>query len=263
MQRVALLIVGLCLALAPAARADQWSKTFTVSGKPELRVETTDASITVDTWDRNTIEATVTTEHYKIGDGGIKIYDHQIGDSVELEVRFPHEFMVLGFGSRRVEIQVHMPRQGRVTLHTGDGSIRLSDLKGEADLQSGDGHLEIQGMDGVLRSHTGDGNMNAAGRFDGLELTTGDGRIEARALPGSTANSLWNLHTGDGSVSLALPDNFAADLDLHTGDGHITLDMPVSVEGKIGENNIRGKLNGGGNPVTIRTGDGSIRVSKL
>lgn len=263
MQRVALLIVGLCLALAPAARADQWSKTFTVTGKPELQVETSDASITVDTWDRNTIEATVTTEHYKIGEGGIKVYDHQIGDSVELEVRFPHEFVGFGFGSRRVAIQVHMPRQGQVTLHTGDGFIRLSDLKGQAELQSGDGQQEIQGMDGMLRSHTGDGHITAAGRFDGLELTTGDGRIEVRALPGSTASSLWNLHTGDGSVSLALPDNFAADLNLHTGDGHITLDLPLSLEGKIGENNIRGKLNGGGNPVRIQTGDGSIRVSKL
>jgi DUF4097 and DUF4098 domain-containing protein YvlB len=263
MQRCALLLATLCLALAPFARADQWSKTFTVTGKPELQVETTDASITVDTWDRNTIEATVTTERYKIGEGGIKVYDHQIGNSVELEVRFPHEFLAVEIGSRRVAIQVHMPRQGQVTLHTGDGLIRLSDLKGQAELQSGDGHLEIQGMDGVLRAHSGDGNLSAAGRFDGLQLTTGDGRIDARALPGSTANSLWNLHSGDGSVSLALPDNFAADLDLHTGDGHITLDLPVSVEGKIGENNIHGKLNGGGNPVTIHTGDGSIRVSRL
>jgi DUF4097 and DUF4098 domain-containing protein YvlB len=263
MQRVALSILGLCLALAPAARADQWSKTFTITGKPELRVETTDADITVDTWDRNTIEATVTTERQKIGEGGIKVYDHQIGDSVELEVRFPHEFMVFGFGSGRVAIQIHMPRQGRVTLHTGDGAIRLSDLKGEAEVQSGDGREDIQGMDGVLRARSGDGHISAAGRFDGLELTTGDGAIDAHAQPGSTAGSIWNLHTGDGSVSLALPDNFAANLDLHTGDGHITLDMPVSVEGKIGENNIRGKLNGGGNPVTIRTGDGSIRVSKL
>jgi hypothetical protein len=263
MQRIALLALGLCLALAPAARADQWSKTFTITGKPELRVETSDANITVDTWDRNTIEATVTTDRYKIGEGGIRIYDHQTGDSVELEVRFPHAITFFGLNHGRVNIQVHMPRQGRVNLHTGDGSIRLSDLKGEAELETGDGQQEIQGVDGTLRAHTGDGHISAAGRFDGLQLTTGDGRIDARALAGSTAGSSWTLHTGDGSVVLELPENFAADLNLHTGDGHITLELPVAVEGRIGGNTIRGKLNGGGNPVTVRTGDGSIRLGKL
>jgi DUF4097 and DUF4098 domain-containing protein YvlB len=95
-----------------------------------------------------------------------------------------------------------------------------------------------------------------------LEIGTGDGRVEARALPGSTALSGWDLHAGDGSVTLQLPDNFAADVDLHTGDGHITLDMPIAVEGQLDKKDIHGKLNGGGNRLTIHTGDGSIRLEK-
>ena len=67
---------------------------------------------------------------------------------------------------------------------------------------------------------------------------------------------------GMAAVTLQLPESFAADIDLHTGDGHISLDMPVSVEGGLGSNNIRGKLNGGGNLLTIHTGDGSIRLEK-
>jgi len=51
-------------------------------------------------------------------------------------------------------------------------------------------------------------------------------------------------------------------VDLHTGDGHISLDMPVTVEGRLGGNNIHGKLNGGGNLLTIPTGDGSIKLQK-
>ena len=38
MKRIILTIMGLCLAVAPAVRAEQWSKTYTVTGKPELRV---------------------------------------------------------------------------------------------------------------------------------------------------------------------------------------------------------------------------------
>jgi DUF4097 and DUF4098 domain-containing protein YvlB len=130
-------------------------------------------------------------------------------------------------------------------------------------LQSGDGHLEIDEVDGTLRAHTGDGYIRVSGRFDGLDATTGDGRIEARALPGSTMGSSWMLHTGDGSVALQLPQRFAADVDLHTGDGHITLDLPLTVEGKLGATEIHGKLNGGGNLLTIHTGDGSIHLEKL
>jgi hypothetical protein len=53
-----------------------------------------------------------------------------------------------------------------------------------------------------------------------------------------------------------------ADLDLHTGDGHITLDLPITVQGQVGDKNIRGKLNAGGNSLRIHTGDGSIRLEK-
>jgi len=262
MQRLALLIVGLGIAFAPLARAEEWSKTFTITGKPDLRVETSDANIRVDTWDENKIEARVTTERYKIGEGGIKIYDHQTGDSVQLEVRFPHHNFVVQVGTHRVDIEIHMPREGRVNLRTGDGHIRLGNFKGNMELESSDGHQDIDSVDGALRAHAGDGHIRAAGRFDALQISTGDGRIEAHALAGSTMGSSWDLHAGDGSVTLQSPANFAADVDLHTGDGHITLELPVTVEGQLGKKNIHGKLNGGGNVLTIRTGDGSIRLEK-
>jgi len=264
MKHCALVLLGICLAVGPLAHADEWSKTYTITGKPDLRVETSDANIRVDTWDQNTIEARVTSERYKIGEHGLKIEEHQSGDSVELNLHFPHDVHMFTFNVHgyRVEIEIHMPREGRVNLHTGDGSITLAHFKGDMDLQTGDGHQEIDSVDGTLRARSGDGHITAAGRFDVLELGTGDGRIEARALSGSVMTSIWTLHTGDGSVNLELPATFAADLDLHTSDGHVTVDIPVSVEGRLGNKNIRGKINGGGNLLTVRTGDGSIRLQK-
>jgi hypothetical protein len=264
MQRFVLVLIGVCLAVAPSACADEWSKTYTISGKPDLRVETSDANIHVDTWDQNTIEARVTSEKYKIGEHGLKIEEHQSGDSVELTVRFPRDVHMFSFNVRsyRVDVEIHMPREGRLSLHTGDGSIALAHFKGEMELQTGDGHQEIDSVDGTLRARAGDGHITAAGRFDMLELGTGDGRIEARALPGSTMTSSWTVRTGDGSVNLKLPANFAADVDLHTSDGHVTVDMPVAVEGRLGNKNIHGKINGGGNLLTVRTGDGSIQLEK-
>jgi hypothetical protein len=263
MNRMSLLILALAVASALPARADDWSKTFNLTGKPDLRVETSDANIRVETWDQNTIEARVTTARYKIGEDGIKIVEHQTGDVVQLEVRYPHSHgLTIDWGQRRVDIDIHMPREGKVNLRTSDGKIEIGGFKGEMDLHSGDGSEILDAVDGKLRATTGDGHIRASGRFDELDLKTGDGHVDVRAAAGSSLNASWRLETGDGNVTLEIPGDMAADVDLHTGDGHIDVDMPVTTEGKIRENEVHGKVNGGGNLMTIHTGDGSIRLRK-
>src|SRR5579864_2480901 len=109
MKRIALAILAFCFATGLQARADEWSKTYSLTGKPDLRVETSDANIHVTTWDQNTIAAKVTTTRYKIGEGGIRVEEHQNGDSVEIEVRFPHHGFNIGWSQSRVDIDIHLP----------------------------------------------------------------------------------------------------------------------------------------------------------
>ena len=100
-------------------------------------------------------------------------------------------------------------------------------------------------------------------RFDGLNLHSGDGNIDAEVQPRSRMGTGWTMHSGDGNVTLRLPDCFAADLDAHTGDGHITVDLPLTSTGTKQENALNGKLNGGGQTLTIHTGDGSIHLQRI
>lgn len=254
-----------CLAVAlllTAAHADDWSKTYDVSRTPQLRVDTSDASIRLDTWDQNKIEVHVSTSGWKIGEGGIKIVERQVGDSVDVEVRFPNRHVYIDWGHHRVEIAVRMPREGKAALRTGDGHIVANGLKGDLELNSGDGRIEVDGADGSLRAHTGDGSMRIAGRFDSIDVSSGDGRVSLAARNGSRVDRTWEVRTSDGSVDLELPGDLAADLDLHTGDGNITINVPVTVEGKVDRQDVRGKINGGGNRLIVHTGDGSIRLDK-
>jgi len=262
MKRIALGVLLLVLVVVLPASADEWSKTYNISGKPELRVETSDANIRVTAWDQNTIEAKVITTRYKIGEGGIRVEEHQTGDAVEIEVRYPHHNFNIEWGNHRVDIIIQVPHEGKVNLRTGDGTIELAGFKGEMDLHSGDGSENLDNVDGRLRANTSDGHIRASGRFDQLDLKTGDGHLDVRAASGSTLTSSWRLETGDGNVTLEVPSELAADVDLHTGDGHIDLDLPVSTTGQIRENEVRGKLNGGGSLLTIHTGDGSIHLRK-
>ncbi|MGC2450956.1 MAG: DUF4097 family beta strand repeat-containing protein [Candidatus Sulfotelmatobacter sp.] len=260
--RVFMAVFILCLVAALPARADEWSKTYTLNGRPDLRIETSDANIRVTTWDQNTIEAKVITSRYKIGEGGIRIDERQNGNTVEIEVKYPHHNFNFEWGSHKVDVVIQMPREGAVNLRTGDGNIELASLKGEMDMHTGDGSVILDAVDGKLHASTGDGHIQASGRFDELDLKTGDGHVDVRATGGSALTNGWRLETGDGSVSLEVPHDLAADVDLHTSDGHIDLDMPVAAEGKLRQNEIHGKLNGGGSLLTIRTGDGSIHLKK-
>jgi DUF4097 and DUF4098 domain-containing protein YvlB len=261
-----LLQVSLAGALLNGALwADDWSKKFTVSGRPDLRVDANDGSVTIRTWDRKEIEARVTTIGWKIAPGEVTVVDHQTGDRVELEVRIPHRGFTVNFGinHRSVRVELEVPRDLRSDIHTGDGSITVDGLHGETRLSTGDGHIEADRLDGTLDAQTGDGRLRARGRFDLLNLHTGDGSIEAEIENGSKISSEWRVRTGDGHVTLRLPASFSADIDVHTGDGHIESDLPVTISGFKRDNELRGKLNAGGPPLVVRTNDGSIRLERL
>jgi hypothetical protein len=105
--------------------------------------------------------------------------------------------------------------------------------------------------------------MNVRGRFDVLDLHTGDGGIDAEVEPGSKVEAAWSLRSGDGGITLRLPEGLGADLDARTGDGHIVLDKPVTVTGTVSPSAVRGKLGAGGPPLRVETGDGSIRLLGL
>ena len=246
------------------AYADDWSKTYDLTAKPELRVETHDANVRIEAWDQNKIEAHVTTHGWHIGNGGLEIVEHQQGNAVDIELRQPHRaHFSIGIETRHTELEIRMPRTARVNVHTGDGDVSVKGVQGELDFATGDGRLALEDVDGTLRAHTSDGSVHVSGRFDVLELRTSDGRVEVEARPGSQLREAWDLRSSDGSVSLRIPGDLAADLELHTSDGSITTNIPIVVEGSFGRHDIHGKMNGGGKRLSVHTSDGSVTLDKF
>jgi hypothetical protein len=287
-------------AFAPGARAQQdYAKTFTVAGRAQVRVDTNDGAVRVLTsGDSKQVEFHVFYQGYQM-DKDLRVDARQNGDSVELTAHIAgHWGISWGHNSRTLRIEVHMPKNadlqvqtgdgsvetqelagnlhvhtgdgsvkarsvtGSVDIFTGDGSITVEGAKGDIRLRTGDGHIEARGLDGTLEATSGDGHITIAGRFDGLTIKTGDGGIDAQALPGSLLKAGWTVHTGDGSVDFAIPGDLQANIDASTHDGHISLGIPVTVDGTFSSSQIHGKMNGGGQSLTISTGDGSIRLSK-
>ena len=117
-------------------------------------------------------------------------------------------------------------------------------------------------LDGKVDAYSGDGHITLDGRMDALNVKTGDGSIDAHIRPGSKIDSGWSIRTGDGSVDVVLPSELQANIEASTNDGHISMGIPLMVEGTFSNSQIHGKMNGGGQPIVIHTGDGSIRLGK-
>jgi DUF4097 and DUF4098 domain-containing protein YvlB len=236
--------------------------------------------VRVSTGDVKQVEIRVEYTGYKL-DRDLRVTTSQNGDSVEVTAKTGSDWgMHFGVGHRNLRLEVHMPKDadldvntgdgsveadsinGNLNVRTGDGHITVQGAKGNIQLRTGDGHIEGNGLDGRADITTGDGHVNIEGRFDSLNIRTGDGSVTARAGKGSTVAAPWNIHTGDGSVDLELPGEMQANLDASTHDGRISLGIPVMVEGTFSSTKIFGKMNGGGQPIVVRTGDGSIRLNK-
>jgi len=147
--------------------------------------------------------------------------------------------------------------RGSVYARTGSGSIRAVGIAGGFDGQTGSGHLTLeQTSSGSVRAGTGSGGLELRNVKGSLQAQAGSGdvRVDGEATGG------WVVHTGSGSVDLRLPPNASFDLNAHTGSGSIDLSHPVTVEGSIGRKEVRGKVGGGGVPIEVQTGSGSIRI---
>jgi len=284
-KRVTARSAGICVALLSAAafanavHAEEYAKSYSVSNRANVRVDTNDGSVSITTGDTKQVEFRVEYQGYELNKN-LTIESHQQGDEVELSARIPHGWHFSLGTIRKLHIEVRMPKAGDLQVKTGDGTIKAGGLSGNIDLNSGDGNLTVNSLMGVVRLRTGDGSIEGSdldgscdavtgdghirltGRFDVLRAKSGDGRIDVGALHGSKLDSVWSIGSGDGSIDVALSNDLPVEIDASTGDGQISSDIPITVEGIISKSRVRGKMNGGGRTLTIHTGDGSIHLKQ-
>jgi hypothetical protein len=274
---MALLATGL---FAATVHADDYTKTYTISNRANVRIDTDDGSVNVSTGDTKQVEFRVEYQGYELHKS-LEIESNQHGDEVELTARIPRGWHFSMGTNRRLHIEVRMPKDADLQVRTGDGSIKANNVTGTIDLHSGDGALTVSALKGAIRLHTGDGSIDAsdldgkcdatsgdgrirlAGRFDILSARSGDGSVGVEALRGSKLDSGWSIASGDGSIDVAVPADLPANIEASSGQGHITSDIPITMEGVMSKSKIRGKMNGGGSTLSIHTGDGSIHLKPV
>ncbi len=243
-------------------------KHFAVSGKPDIALTTFDGAIEIRPWDKADVQVVVEKRGRDKDDvAGLEVKSEQHGDRIEISVSEPrrnHTGFNFRFNNRSAKLIVSMPAASDVSARSGDGSIDIERVAGRVQLRSGDGSIRGRMLGGDVEANTGDGSITLDGKLTSVRVHTGDGRVTIHAEPGSSPGADWDIVTGDGSVTLEVPDGFGAELDAHTGDGGIHMrDLTLSnVTGTIGKNSLRGRLGDGGRAVRVRTGDGSITLKR-
>lgn len=262
-------------------------KRFTVGAEStaELRLQTFDGSVEVRTWDRPEVLVYVDKrgEHAKVLQR-IEVLAEQKGDVITVEARDSNKSRFVGIGfsiapsakivatvPRRTNLIVRTPDgsivvervEGRVELHSGDGSIRVAETAGELLAETGDGSIELDDVRGNVEARTNDGTIRLSGMPSRVRARSGDGSIVMRIRTGTTMSDDWMVATDDGTIAVELPEGFAAQIEAESGDGRVRNDLPLVVAsgGSGRENRLVGTLGAGGRKLTVRSGDGTIRLS--
>jgi DUF4097 and DUF4098 domain-containing protein YvlB len=275
------------------------TKTFTVTGPPQLVLDTFDGAIELHSWDRPEVEVEIekrAMEQTLLDE--ITVTSEQKGDVITLKVTGPtrQQFRGVTVGvhiSPTARLRVAVPRHSNIQATSGDGSIRAealdgtlhlttvdgsvvgSRLGGEIRIRSGDGAIRLDNVTGNLDLETTDGSIVLDAKPTVLKARTGDGSIRAQIEPDTVMTDNWDLTTSDGTVVITLPGLFNAEVDAETSDGSVRSTHPLlgddRDERRDGEGRderrerrrtLRSKMGDGGKLLRIRTGDGSIRIER-
>ena len=167
--------------------------------------------------------------------------------------------------------------RGAVWGRTSGGSISLQGGSADADVKTSGGSIDIGEVDGQVRAETSGGSIHvdrargsvhAETSGGGIRVDEVMGAIEASTSGGSVHAYIsqqpaadCRLSTSGGGVEVQLGPGVAVDVDASASGGRVVSDVDLSDERKT-RGSLKGKLNGGGPELRLRSSGGSVRISR-
>jgi len=179
----------------------------------------------------------------------------------------------------RTNFTVRIPDGTRVKAGTGNGDVSISGGGREVIAATGNGRVDVTGTSGEVDASTGNGRVTVDGATGPVEVSSGNGDVLVRTSLGpvtvSTGNGDidvsmdrldgspdMNFSTGNGRITLAVPDGFGAELDSNTGNGRVTVDFPIQMRGRMNPSRVRGTLGKGGGRLVLSSGNGDLTIER-
>jgi DUF4097 and DUF4098 domain-containing protein YvlB len=299
------LLLGGCLYVGDFEDSDAYREDFHSTHALEpggtVSVETFNGSIELRGWEQNSVEVSGTKSASSKGaldalkidvtdtPGSVRIRavrppDFYRNVGVRFYIRVPHKALLDLISTSNGKIQVE-DLEGRARLHTSNGGVRLTRVKGEVEARTSNGTIEAEDIDGNVSLHTSNGAIRAETRHGSFEATTSNGSITARlndpaaAWPvrAETSNGHIDLtldakelpevraSTNNSSILLRLPAAASARVRAETSHSSITSDFDGlrSGDDRRRHSELHGTIGSGGPLIDLSSSNGSIKILKL
>ena len=145
---------------------------------------------------------------------------------------------------------------------THGGRIEIGELSGPAQLETSAGSIKVSSAHAPLVANTSGGGIEIDQAQDTVVAHTSAGSIAA-AFTGQPHGDC-RLTTSGGGINLRVAENLGFDLDARTSGGRVITELPVTIT-VVGEHRngaLKGKLNGGGKLLELKTSAGDIVLKK-
>ena len=149
----------------------------------------------------------------------------------------------------------------RLVAHTSGGGIDIGDTTGPVEAKTSGGGIKLARTGGDVVARTSGGGITIEDAMGKVDAHTSGGSIRATLSRQPNADS--SLKTSGGGVIVSLAPSIAVDLDAQSSGGGVSSDVPITVQGTQDEDSIRGRINGGGPKLTLRSSGGGIRVKSM
>jgi DUF4097 and DUF4098 domain-containing protein YvlB len=141
-------------------------------------------------------------------------------------------------------------------LSTSGGSLKLNSLKGNIKASTSGGSINGSTIDGELIAHTSGGSINLRDLSCSVETSTSGGHINVAI---KQFGKYARISNSGGNIDLQLP--YKKGIDLNLSARRINTEALDNFSGTGERSRINGKLNGGGIPVEVSAGSGTISLS--
>jgi hypothetical protein len=217
--------------------------TFPLSKGATVTVKGYNGSVTLEAWDRPEAEIILIrrgSSEEAAREVPVKIDPKDNSFTIEEQQ---------GPGNSSVSFHIKLPRDlGAVTVSSINGSIKLAELAGTISAESTNGSINLSDVSGLAR----------------VETTNGSVRGEVISI---APNQPISIATTNGSIDVDFPSGVNAELTASSTHGSVRVDNGDFPDVRVtrirnGGGQASGRMGDGGQPLSITSTNGSIRISK-
>jgi hypothetical protein len=248
------LAAGFALVALPALAGTRIEKTLRLPPGGELRLDTDMGKVTVTGKAEPGVHLVVTSKSKDL-DELLNFRFDESPNRVSITARKKHPHRWFSHLNDRVEYEIQVPAETRLSIETSGGGITVSAMRAAAKLETSGGGIGVRDHKGNLDLDTSGGGIRLRDVSGTVRANTSGGGVEAAGIEGAI-----HAESSGGSIEL---ERVTGDIDAETSGGGIRIHeaggrvRADTSGGGIEASFARGNSNGG----SLETSGGGIEVA--